>query len=37
MAIAKEFGVDARIVGSCNKREKGNKLIIKSEVGEFTY
>jgi phosphoribosylformylglycinamidine cyclo-ligase len=37
ITIAKEFGVDARIVGSCHKREKGNKLIIKSEVGEFSY
>jgi phosphoribosylformylglycinamidine cyclo-ligase len=37
IAISKEFGVDARIIGSCHKREKGNKLIIKSEAGEFTY
>ena len=37
VAIAKEFGIDARIVGSCHKREKGNKLILKSEAGEFTY
>ncbi len=37
VAIAKEFGVDARIIGSCHKREKGNKLIIKSDKGEFVY
>ena len=37
VAIAKEFGVDAQIVGSCHKREKGNKLVIKSEKGEFIY
>ncbi len=35
--IAKEFGVDARIVGSCHRRDKDNKLIIKSEAGEFSY
>lgn len=37
VAISKEFGVDARIIGSCHKREKGNKLIIKSDKGEFVY
>lgn len=37
VAISKEFGVDARIIGSCHKREKGNKLIIKGEQGEFVY
>jgi phosphoribosylformylglycinamidine cyclo-ligase len=37
VAISKEFGVDARIIGSCHKREKGNKLLIKSEAGEFVY
>lgn len=37
IAISQEFGVDARIIGSCHKREKGNKLVIKSEKGEFTY
>lgn len=37
VAIAREFGVDAQIIGSCHKREKGNKLIIKSDKGEFTY
>ncbi len=37
VAIANDFGIDARIVGSCHKREKGNKLIVKSEEGEFTY
>ena len=37
VAIAKEFGVDAQIVGSCHRREKGNKLVIKSEKGEFVY
>lgn len=35
--IAREFGVDARIVGSCHKRDKGNKLLIKSEAGEYSY
>ena len=37
IAIAKEFGVDAQIIGSCHKRENGNKLIVKSEKGEFVY
>jgi phosphoribosylformylglycinamidine cyclo-ligase len=37
IAIAKEFGVDAQIVGSCHKREKGNKLVVKSPKGEFMY
>lgn len=37
MAIAKEFGVDARVIGSCHRREKGNKLVIKSDKGEFVY
>ncbi len=37
VAIAKEFGVDARIIGSCHKRDKGNKLVIKSDKGEFVY
>ena len=37
IAIAKDFGVDAQIVGSCHKREKGNKLVIKSSKGEFVY
>ncbi len=37
ISIAKEYGVDARIVGSCNRREKGNKLVVKSEKGEFVY
>jgi phosphoribosylformylglycinamidine cyclo-ligase len=37
VAIAKDFGIDAQIIGSCHTREKGNKLIIKSEVGDFVY
>mgnify|MGYP000313860248 CR=1 FL=1 len=37
VAIAKEFGVDAQIIGSCHRREKGNKLLIKSDAGEFLY
>ena len=37
IAIAKDFGVDAKIVGSCHKREKGNKLVVKSSKGEFVY
>ena len=37
IAIANEFGVDAQIIGSCHKRENGNKLIVKSENGEFVY
>lgn len=37
MAIAKEFGVDARVIGSCHRREKGNRLVIKSDKGEFVY
>lgn len=37
ISISKEFGVDAQIVGSCHKREKGNKLILKTEAGSFEY
>ena len=37
IAISKEFGVDAKVIGSCHRREKGNKLIVKSEKGEFVY
>ncbi len=36
MAISKEFGVDAQIVGYCTKHS-GNKLTIKSPFGEFNY
>ncbi len=37
VAIAKESGIDAQIIGSCHRRDKGNKLIIKSEAGNFSY
>ncbi|NHB68428.1 AIR synthase related protein [Perlabentimonas gracilis] len=37
IAIAKEYGVDAMIIGSCHKREKGNKLVVKSDKGDFEY
>lgn len=37
VAIAKEFGIDAQIIGSCHRRDKSNKLIIKSEAGNFSY
>ncbi len=37
VAIAREFGVDAQIIGSCHAREKGNKLIVRSDKGEFIY
>ncbi len=37
IAISKEFGVDAQVVGSCRRREKGNKLVVKSDKGEFVY
>jgi phosphoribosylformylglycinamidine cyclo-ligase len=37
IAIAKEFGIDAQIVGSCHRREGENKLTIKSELGIFEY
>lgn len=37
IAIAQEFGLQARIVGSCHRTDQGNKLIIKSEHGEFEY
>lgn len=36
IAISKEFGVDAQIVGHCTKHN-GNKLTIKSPFGEFNY
>lgn len=34
--IAEEFGVEARIIGRCEKATE-NKLTIQSEFGEFTY
>lgn len=37
IAISKDFGVDAQIIGSCSARERGNKLVIKSEKGTFQY
>jgi phosphoribosylformylglycinamidine cyclo-ligase len=37
IAISKEFGVEAQIIGSCHTRENGNKLIIKSPKGDFQY
>lgn len=37
IAISKEFGIDAQIIGSCNARENGNKLIIKTDKGTFQY
>ncbi len=37
VAIAKEFGLDAQIIGSCHKQDEGNKLKIRSEHGEFEY
>ncbi|HZJ74115.1 MAG TPA: AIR synthase related protein [Perlabentimonas sp.] len=37
VAISKEFGVEAQIIGSCHRREKGNKLVVKSDKGEFVY
>lgn len=36
IAISKEFGVDAQVVGYCTKHS-GNKLTIKSTFGEFNY
>ena len=37
ISIAKEFGVEAQVVGSCHRRETGNKLMIKSHFGDFEY
>ena len=36
IAISKDFGVDARVVGYCSSFQ-GKKLTIKSEKGEFYY
>lgn len=36
IAISKSFGIDAKIVGKC-EANKGNKLTIRSEFGEFIY
>ncbi|MCF0205895.1 MAG: phosphoribosylformylglycinamidine cyclo-ligase, partial [Bacteroidales bacterium] len=36
IAISESFGVDARIIGRCEKHE-GKKLTIKSDKGEFVY
>jgi phosphoribosylformylglycinamidine cyclo-ligase len=37
VSIAKEFGLDAQIIGSCHKLDGSNKLKIRSEHGEFDY
>jgi len=37
IAIAKEYGVDAKVIGSCHRRDKGNKLVVKSSKGDFEY
>lgn len=37
IAIAKEYGVDAKVIGSCHQRDKGNKLVVKSSMGDFEY
>ena len=34
--ISKEFGIDARIVGTCKQSDK-KQLTIQSEFGEFQY
>lgn len=36
IAISKNYGVDAQIIGYCEKHE-GKKLTIKSDKGEFIY
>jgi phosphoribosylformylglycinamidine cyclo-ligase len=36
IAVSKSFGVDAQVVGRCERAEN-NKLTIKSEFGEFIY
>ena len=36
ISISKSFGVDAKVIGHCEKCE-GKKLTIKSDKGEFTY
>ena len=36
IAISKDLGVDAKIIGYCQRASK-NKLTIKSELGEFSY
>lgn len=36
IAISKEYGVDAQVVGTCYANS-GNKLTIRSEHGEFVY
>lgn len=36
IAIARDYGVDAKIVGYCSEYE-GKKLTIKSQFGEFNY
>jgi phosphoribosylformylglycinamidine cyclo-ligase len=35
-AIAESFGIDAKIIGRCEKAP-GAKLTIRSEYGEFVY
>ena len=36
IALSKEYGVDAQIVGYCSNHH-GQKLTIKSQFGEFNY
>ena len=35
--ISSEFGVDAKIIGKCEKSQHGNELEIISDLGEFKY
>ncbi len=35
--IAENFGMGAKIIGECEKREEGNKVSVNTEFGKFEY
>ncbi len=37
LSIPEKFGIEARVIGRCEKSDEGNKLTIKSELGKFRY
>ncbi len=37
LSLAEKLGVEAKIIGRCEKRKRGNKVTIRSEFGEFEY
>lgn len=37
ISIGESFGLEAQIIGRCEKSTTGKKLTIKTEFGEFVY